>query len=333
MSSSQENLMAILKKRVHKKLSFIDIVSSILQLNYDAAYRRVNNKTALSIEETVVLAKYFDVSLNRLYNVGDKNSISISQTTNINNAEDLELFFNTSYGNLRPLLKKEHVNICYSAKDLPIFYLLNNSKLSKFKIYVWLNLLDTTFSISKLPFNRFNPSDSLLTAAQNFGNTYSQFNIKEIWNENVLNRTVKQIYHFFEIGLLSLDDALIVCGELEEIVKKIEVNARAGMRLDTPKKTLFTLYHNEIMALSNTVIVNTPDSKMVLSPYLLLSYHIITDPETCNNFQNFFEKQLESSNLLSSSEEKGRSLFFNKLYKIINRLRTRLKIDDQLPLI
>ncbi|MCF6213393.1 MAG: hypothetical protein L3J45_05140 [Flavobacteriaceae bacterium] len=333
MSSSQENLITILKKRVHKKLSFIDIVSSILQLNYDAAYRRVNNKTSLSIDETVILAKYFDVSLNRLYNVGDKSSISISQTSSINNEEDLELFFNTSFDNLHPLLKKESVNICYSAKDLPIFYLLNNSKLSKFKIYVWLNLLDTTFSISKLSFDKFNPSDSLLTAAQKFGSTYSQFNIKEIWNENVLNRTIKQIYHFFEIGLLSLDDALIICSELEEIVKKIEVNARAGKRLDTPKKTLFTLYHNEIMALSNTVIVNTPDSKKVFSPYLLLSYHIITDPETCNNFQDFFEKQLESSNLLSSSEEKGRSLFFNKLYKIINRLRTRLKIDDQLPLI
>jgi hypothetical protein len=39
MKSPQETLMTILKKRVHKKLSFVDIISSILQLNYDAAYK------------------------------------------------------------------------------------------------------------------------------------------------------------------------------------------------------------------------------------------------------------------------------------------------------
>jgi hypothetical protein len=279
------------------------------------------------------LAKHFNISLNKLYDVGEKNSIFISQTPNINNAEDLELYFKMSYNTLVPLLKKEGVNICYAAKEIPIFYLLNNTKLSKFKIYVWLNLLDTTFSMSKISFTNFNPSDDLLTSAQNFGSTYTQFNIKEIRNDNVLNKTIKQIYHFFEVGLLTLDDALIICDDLEQIIKKIEINARAGMRLDTPKKRSFTLYHNEIMALSNTVIISSIDTKRVLSPYLLLSYHIITDPKTCDNFQIFFNKQLESSNLLSSSEEKGRSLFFNKLYQVINRLKTRLKIDDQLPLI
>ena len=145
------------------------------------------------------MAKHFNISLNKLYDVGEKNSIFISQTPNINNAEDLELYFKMSYNTLVPLLKKEGVNICYAAKEIPIFYLLNNTKLSKFKIYVWLNLLDTTFSMSKISFTNFNPSDDLLTSAQNFGSTYTQFNIKEIRNDNVLNKTIKQIYHFFEV--------------------------------------------------------------------------------------------------------------------------------------
>jgi len=329
----QEIFIKKLKSRVHNKLSFIDLISSILQINYDAAYRRVNNKTSLSLNESIVLAKHFNVSLNTLYSVGEKNSVLVGKTQEINSATDLESYLKTSYRNFEPWLKKEGAHVSYCANDLPIFYFLNNSKLSKFKLYAWLNLLDPTFSTVKMPFIRFKPKVSLLKAAEIFGKTYSKFNITEIWNENILNKTIKQIYHYNEIGLLSLDDALEITSDLEKIIKKIESDARAGKRQDNSKSTSFTLYHNEIMSLGNNVLIKTSDSKIAMSPYSLLSYYIVSNPETCNDLEKYFKKQLESSNLLSSTENKGRSLFFNKLYMILNRLKVRLKIDDQLPLI
>ncbi len=333
MLKHQEVFIKILKSRVHKKLSFIDLVSSILQINYDAAYRRVNNKTSLTLNEAVTLAKHFNISLNTLYNVGEKNSILVGKTQEINSASDLEDYFKKSYINFEPMLKKDGVHISYCANDLPIFYYLNSSKLAEFKIYAWLNLLDTKFSATKMPFDKFKPKESLLKVAKKFGDTYNQFNITEIWNDNILNKTVKQIYHYFEVGMLNLNDALEIATNLEQIIKKIELNARAGKRLDNLKPTSFTLYHNEIMSLGNNVLIKTKDSKLAMSPYSLLSYYIISNAETCDAIEAYFKKQLESSNLLSSTEEKGRSLFFNKLYQIINRLKTRLKIDDQLPLI
>ena len=333
MPKHQEVFIKKLKSRVHKKLSFIDLISSILQINYDAAYRRVNNKTSLSLNETIVLAKHFNISLNSLYSVGEKNSVLVGKTQEINSAADLENYLKISCANLEPLLKKEGAHISYCANDLPIFYFLNNSKLSKFKLYSWLNLLDTNFSSSKIPFIRFKPETGLLKAAEKFGKIYNQFNITEIWNENILNKTIKQIYHYTEIGLLSLDDALEITSDLEKIIKKIELNARAGKRLDISSPSSFTLYHNEIMSMGNNVLIKTADSKTAMSPYSLLSYYIVTNPETCDDLEKYFKKQLESSNLLSSTEDKYRSLFFNKLYMILNRLKVRLKIDDQLPLI
>jgi len=59
MLKHQEIFIEIIKSRVHNKLSFIDLVSSLLQINYDAAYRRVNNKTSLSLKEAVILARHF----------------------------------------------------------------------------------------------------------------------------------------------------------------------------------------------------------------------------------------------------------------------------------
>ena len=333
MLRPQEHLIKNIKSRINKRLSFIDLISSILNINYDAAYRRVNNKTALSLDEAVTLAKYFNISLNTLYSVGEKNSILVSKAPDINNASDLEQYFENAYKNLSDLLNKENASICYSANDIPIFYLLANTKLSKFKIYAWLNLLDIEFSASKIEFSNFNPNANLLEFAQDLGKLYRQFNITEIWNDNVLDKTIKQVYHYYEIGLLHLNDALSFCDELENIVKDSELNARLGDRKSLKENPDFALYHNEIMALGNTIIFKTDNYKVVNSPYALLSYFRVTHPESCADFEKYFKKQLESSNSLSSSDEKGRSLFFNKLYKKIEHLRTRLKIDDLFPIL
>jgi len=333
MLEHQELFIKTLKSKVNNKLSFIDLVSSVLQINYDAAYRRVNNKTSLSLKETVTLAKHFNISLNTLYNVGEQNSVLVGKTEDINNQKDLENYFKTSFLNFEPWLKKEGVVLFYSANDLPIFYFFNNTKLTKFKLYTWLNLLDTSFFATKTPFIRFNPSMNLLETVDNFGKIYAQFNITEIWNENILNKTIKQIYHYFEIGLLSLDDALEITSNLEDVVKNIEINARDGKRIIKGKTTLFNLYHNEIMVLGNTVLLKSKNSKLALTPHSLLSYYVITEPKTCDSIDLYAQKQIESSNLLSLSEDKERSIFFNRLYMITNRLKIRLKIDDQLPLI
>lgn len=64
-----------IKSSLSKDRSIIDEISSILQIGYDAAYRRVNCKTKLTLEETVVLARHFKISLNSLYTVGEQNKI------------------------------------------------------------------------------------------------------------------------------------------------------------------------------------------------------------------------------------------------------------------
>jgi len=333
MFNSQENLLNALKLRVHKKLSFINLISSILNIGYDAAYRRVTNKTTLSLNEAVILARHFNLSLNQLFNTGDRQSFLITKSKNIGNRAELEKYFISAYNKLNSLLKGNNANIYYCANDLPVFYFMDNTILSKFKNYVWLNLLDSKFSNSKKSFKEFNQTKSLNQACKNVGAIYNQFNIIEIWNANILDKTFMQIFHYFQIGLLKLSDAIIICTELEIIIKKIEADARIGHKKETDNKTKFTLYNNEILSLGNQILIKSNDTIITLTPYSLLSYYIITNPEICNDLEISFKKQLEISNLLSSSEEKGRSLFFNKLYQKIGQLKNQLKIGNQLSII
>jgi len=333
MLSPQENLLKALKLRVHKKLSFIDLISSILSIGYDAAYRRVTNKTMLSLNEAVILARHFNLSLNQLFSTGEKQSLLITKSKDINNRAELEGYFIDTYDKLNSLLKGSKTNIFYSANDIPIFYFLNNTVLSKFKSYVWLNLFDSKFSNTKKPYKDFIQTKGLSQACLKVGKIYNKFSITEIWNANILDKTFMQVFHYFQIGLLELPDALIICSELEIILNNIETNARVGYKKEGNSQTEYKLYNNEIISLGNQVLIKTKNTKMALIPHSLLSYFIITNPDACSEIENFFKKQFDLSNLLSSSEEKGRMLFFNKLRKKIKQLKSQLKIENQLSII
>mgnify|MGYP000878461394 CR=1 FL=1 len=62
----QKQFIAFLKAKTSNTTSFVEEIASILDIGYDAAYRRVNLKTSLSLEESVILARHYKISLNNL---------------------------------------------------------------------------------------------------------------------------------------------------------------------------------------------------------------------------------------------------------------------------
>ena len=64
----QEQFIKYLKAKSQNNTSFIEEIAYVLDVGYDAAYRRVNLKTNLSLEEGIILARHYNVSLNKLFN-------------------------------------------------------------------------------------------------------------------------------------------------------------------------------------------------------------------------------------------------------------------------
>jgi len=93
MQSIREIFINSLRQNTPKNVSLIEEVAMVLNINYDAAYRRINGKTTISIEEAILLAKHFNISLNNLFEVGDKNLLMVFKTKCINNEKDLLNYF------------------------------------------------------------------------------------------------------------------------------------------------------------------------------------------------------------------------------------------------
>lgn len=305
-----------IKQELPSNTSTIEAIATALDISYDAAHRRVSLKSKFSIEETIVLAKYFNVSLDRLFGVTAKEFVTIEKTKHIETENQLQLYFEDSYNSLLPLLKQKDCNILYSAKDIPIFYNLNGDKLSQFKYYVWLKLLNP--KLASKSFENYAPSTTLIEAGKRLGNLYNDLNTTEVWDITSVNSTLKQIHFYHEAGQIRTETALLLCEQLKSLIINISNKL-------IKNDTAFKLYYNELHLMNNHVLVSSPNSQLLYVPFTLLSYYKTDDKYTCKEAEEFLEKQLQNSKLLNTSGEKERNTFFNKIESKIEALIQLIK--------
>lgn len=317
----QTEFLNYLKTELPKNTSTIDAVATALDISYDAAHRRVSLKSKLSLDESVALAKYYNLSLDRLFETISTEFVTIEKTKYIENEAQLQLYFEDSYNSLLPLLKQKESTILYSAKDIPLFYNLNGDALSQFKYYVWLKLLNPQLATKS--FDNFAPTPSLIEAGKKLGSLYSNLNTEEIWDVTSINSTLKQIHFYHQAGQVNTKTALELCVLLKELILEIW-----NRLIATPNH--FKLYYNELHLMNNNVLVSTPDAQLLYVPFTLLSYYKTGDQHTCKEAEAFLKKQLANSKLLNTAGEKERNTFFNKLNAKIDALKQLIEATQLL---
>lgn len=326
----QKKFIQYLKEKLPENASFVDEVASVLDIGYDAAYRRVNLKTNLSLEESVKLAKHFKISLNKLFEVGSQQTILTERSPQIIDTSHLEQYFTKSIENLTPLTKLKSASLIYSAKDIPLFYTLKDSYLTRYKIFVWLKIANQEMTKNKISFDDFIETipDSLLKKAFQLSDTYNFISITEFWNDNTINGTIQQILYFYESQLLSKNLALKLCDDLEEIIHHVEKQTIQQSIINSKNNAAYKLYKSDLLTMSNILLVKTSFKKVFFVPYTVLEYLKVEHQDTCNIMEDFFQKQMTNSKLLVHSGEKDRTLFFNKMLHKINKLRSHIIIDE-----
>ncbi len=326
----QNQFIKYLREKSVNNTKFVDEIASVLDIGYDAAYRRINLRTNLTLEEGIKLAKHYNVSLNKLFEVGSQNTIITDLSPPIHNKQGLEIWLKQSYNSIFPLTKLKSASIIYSAKDIPLFHTLKDSYLSRYKIYVWLKDVDPEMTRNKVSFDDFikDIPESLLENAFKLGEVYKDINITEIWNNTTINGTLQQVLYYFEAGSLSKELALLICTDIEDVIRHVEKQAIQQSLIGSKNKATYNLYINDIHTMSNTIMIKTPHKKIFFTPFTVISYFKIEHQPTCELMFEFFEKQMSISKLLVNAGEKDRSLFFNRMHQKINRLRERIIIDN-----
>ncbi|MFC7772708.1 hypothetical protein [Flavobacterium sp. GCM10027622] len=302
----QELLLTAIRKQLKPQQSIIDEVASVLNISYDASHRRVALKSKFSIEETVNLCRHYSIAMDGLF--ADEKKVIVEKTHSIKSVSDFKNYFEQSSFFLKKFLNEE-ANLYYSAKDIPLFYTIGGSLLSKFKLYVWLQLLSK--EEKQTPFDHFILDAQLLKSTSQLKAVYEKVKVTEVWNDTTINSSLQQIFYFFEAGLISYETALALLEEVRNVVTLVETKTNRN-------DNSFQLYYNELLILNNTVLLMSEHEKSLFVPYNMVGYFITEDKETCIEAEGFFKHQCYNSKSLQSSGKRDRNLFFNRM---------QLKID------
>ncbi|WP_299519942.1 hypothetical protein [Winogradskyella sp.] len=317
----QKQLLEKLQSELPTGTSLNEAIATALDISYDAAHRRSSFKSKFSLDEGVVLAKYYNLSLDQLFENTDRHIIAVEKTIPIQSEMELKIYFDDSFLSLQPLLNQKNCHILYSAKDIPLFYTLDNDLLSRFKMYVWLKLLDP--SMDTKDFESFSLRVSTLESAKALGNIYKNLNTTEIWDITTVNSTLKQIHFYNQAGHVSNTTALQLCNDLKQLISAIAEQVK-------PNNRGYHFYYNELLLMNNNVLVSTPNQQSLFVPFTILSYYQSSDKTTCRQAEEFLNKQLQSSKLLNTAGEKEKLTFFNKIYSKIDALHKLIEATQVL---
>lgn len=316
----QESFLKAIRSKVSKSASLIDEVASILEISYDASHRRISEKSKFSIDETIKLADHFNISLDNLFSKKEK--VIVEKTIEIETLKDMLQYFKASSEQIELLTKNPKTTLFYSAKDIPLFYFMDGTILSKFKAFVWLNLLNT--DQKKASFENFVIEDPFTEYMQKLKNVYDNAIVNEVWNDTTINSSLQQILYFYEAGLLNLKNANALCKDLKRIINSIQEKG------NKPNSN-FTIYYNELILLNNNMLIETEEKLTMFVPYTLLGYFITDNVDSCKNVHQFFKQQIINSKALGSSGIKEQNLFYNRAIRKIDYYIE--KINSQVDLL
>lgn len=316
----QKLLLKAIQKKSLQSVSVIDEIASVLEISYDASHRRISEKSKFSIDETIKLAAHFKISLDSLFLKEER--LIVEKTIEIQTLKDMLQYFKKSSEQIEILAKNPKTTLFYSAKDIPLFYFMDGTILSKFKAFVWLNLLNP--NQKKVAFENFVIDESFSEYMQKLKKIYEKTAVNEIWNDTTINSSLQQILYFYESGLLSLKNANALCKDLKRIINLIQE------KCNNPDNN-FAIYYNELILLNNNMLIETEEKLTMFVPYTLLGYFITDNEESCKNVHQFFRQQIINSKALGQSGIKDQNLFFNRAIRKIDYYMD--KINTQVDLL
>lgn len=311
------------KKRIAPNLSLADEMAEVLNISRDSAYRRIRGETVLSLDEVRILCNQYGVSVDSIIsNSGEMVSFHYRMVDAQNFTFDKWL--KSILTNLEMLLPYPDKQLIYFAKDIPVFYYFNSPLIGPFKMFFWMNSVLRNENYRGVKFSPELVSKALITLGEKIWKRYTETPKIEIWSDETLNVTLRQIEFYHECGFFADPKyALQLCDEYSLIVKEIRGWAAVGYKEKPDFK--FNLYKNDLLIADNTIFFRMGDKRVTFIPYNTMNILTTTHEAFCKQTEDYLLNLTTKSILISTTGEKDRNKFFNLMEDKIQQLKARLK--------
>jgi hypothetical protein len=323
----QVSFLAEVKKHLPPSTTFVDELAEVLQISRDSAYRRIRGETILSLTEVNMLVAHYNVPIDALLAAKTKALLFQHQAVDFEHftfSQWLQsLYDKLSVITAYPAPNKE---LIYYAKDIPIFYYFAYRELSAFKMFFWMKsilcypeLENTKFAVSRVTLQD-------VALGERIWDQYAALPTTEIWSDETLNVTLKQILFYYESGLFENPaDALVLLDQFNQLIENVRKWASKKVK---PGGAKFDLYKNEILVGENTVFFKMGDQRIVFLSHNITDTLASSHQAFCAQTERFLNNLINQAPLLSGSSAKERDRFFNQMIEKIKGLKEKIARND-----
>lgn len=300
--------------------SFVDELAELLNTSNDSAYRRIRGETLLGIDEIALICRHFRVAFEPFALSSETATFSYHKLRD--DPDGFSRWFGNLLGHVKRIASLDDNEIIYAADDVPIWHHFNSGHLICFKLFYWQKSILNLPRFADLSFAARHIDPDLVETARSLLAHYNMTCSTEIWTEDTLNSTLKQVEYYWESGFFKdKDEALQLCDDIDREVMLLKQKAESKQKIPGGKEN-FTLYQSEVMVGNNSILVKAGGSKTVFISNNTFNAMSTQDQGFVEETETWLANITRRSVLISGVNEKQRNKFFRTLQGKIDGLRT-----------
>jgi plasmid maintenance system antidote protein VapI len=317
-----------LKSLLPQTTTLVDTIADLLDISNDSAYRRIRGETPISLEEIQKLATHFKISLDQFLHLQADSFIFSGKLAN---AKDhvFEKWTENVFQQLQFATTFQKKHLTYLAKDIPLMQQFLVPELSAFKSFFWRKSILHYEEMRGVKFSARNMDVKHIEMSRKIVQLYNQIGSTDIWNIESINSTIRQIEFYREAGAFeSEEDVVVLYKAVFTLIDHIEKQAELGVKFCVGENPLsnaaaYNLYSNELILGDNTLLFELDHIKITFLNHSVINFISSRDTTFNEYMHNILQNLIKKSTLLSTSSERERTRFFN-------RVRDKMKLAARL---
>jgi len=309
--------------------SLTDVVSEILHVSTDSAYRRIRSETPLVLEEAKLLCDRFHLSLDQMLQI--KTNSVLFENVRINNQQySYKKYLDDLISGMKYVSSFDQKEIFYLTKDIPFFHNFYFKPLIAFRYFFWMKtiLQHPDFITKTIDLNAV-PAE-IESLSRELARFYTQIPSTEIWNTECINSAISQIEFYKDSGVFSsAADIKLVYEALKETILHLKTQVEYGCKFlpgENPlsKKENFNFFYNRVILGDNTIFITTDGVRTAYLNYDVLNYMMTRDENFCNHCQEDLHNLMLRGTVISQKSERQRNFFVGILLEEIEDRKHKL---------
>lgn len=317
MREVQLRLVDLLKQKCSSSGQLVQELMELLSLSQDSIYRRLRGDSDFTLYETQLLANNYDLSIDSILH---KDVPSTNFRFNkLYNQEDAFMNYVAGLTQQMKLLSKANGKLTFIASELPISQSFQNQGLREFKIYYWLKVVLNRPSLKGVKFDEyFGLGININEQVNSLMQSYANMQKLEIWTEETLDDTIRQLCYCRDSGLLEPKMINLVCKSMLDMLDRLE--GELEMQSDANPKNKLTFYVSSVELGNNVILMDFGSHRSAFVKFNTFNTVSTQNEEFCDEIQLMINSNLTKCVEISGKSDIHRHQFFTVLRDKVNIL-------------